>query len=139
MYTTRTVLTVQVLGFIALAALILGWAYVNRAQASVTVGNEYQYATTTSGTGASVRTAKTGYGSLAQVTITGKNAGITQIYDATTSDITKRTGQTATSSLLIAEIPSNAPEGTYTFDDVFTRGLLIVTSGTPATSTISYR
>ncbi len=108
------------------------------AHGSVAQSNEYQ-ATTTFALSTSVRTLKTGFGSLAQVTITGDNTGLITIYNATTSDINARTGNKATSTLVIADFPASTPEGTYTFDAQFTDGLLVVTSGAPATSTITYR
>ena len=78
-------------------------------------------------------------GSLAQVVITGKNTGLMTLYDATTSDVNLRTGQKATSTILLADFPTNAPEGTYTFDAKFNNGLLLIVSGAPATSTIMWR
>src|SRR3569833_1198897 len=68
------------------------------ASASVSQSNEYLSATTTPALGSVVRTLKTGFGSIAQVTITASSTGFAQFYDATTSDITKR-GNIATSSL----------------------------------------
>lgn len=127
---------------VLLLALIIGAyaVYVSseRALGSVSDTNEYN-ATTTFALSTAVRTLKTGTGSLAQVTITGDNTGLITIYNATTSDVNARTGNKATSTLVIADFPASTPEGTYTFDARFTDGLLVVTSGAPATSTITWR
>ena len=106
---------------------------------SVPETQEYQATTTYAAQVPTERKLKEGRGALAQVTITGDNTGLMTLYNATTSDVNKRTGNPATSTILIADFPTAAPEGTYTFDAVFTTGLLLVTSGTPATSTITYR
>ena len=108
------------------------------AKGSVSDTNEYN-ATTTHALSVTERTLRTGRGSLAQVTITGDNTGLITIYNATTSDVTRRTGQKATSTIIIADFPTATPEGTYTFDALYTDGLLVVTSGAPATSTITWR
>lgn len=108
------------------------------AKGSVPDTNEYN-ATTTYALSVTERTLRTGRGSLAQVTITGDNTGLITIYNATTSDVTRRTGQKATSTIIIADFPASTPEGTYTFDALYTDGLLVVTSGAPATSTITWR
>lgn len=83
---------------------------------------------------------KSSRGSLGSVVITGANTGIVNLYDATTTDVNKRTGQKATSTILIASLPASLAAGTYVFDMVFTDGLLLdVVSGSIATSTITYR
>jgi hypothetical protein len=105
---------------------------------SVQEGQEYQ-ATTTNAASTAIRTIKTGQGALGSLVITGDNTGTITFYNATTSDVTKRTGQKATSSITIADFPASSPEGTYTFDASFADGLLVVTTGAPATSTITYR
>jgi len=108
------------------------------AKGSVPDTNEYN-ATTTYALSVAERTLKTGRGSLAQVTITGDNTGLMTFYNATTSNVNLRTGQKATSTIIIADFPASTPEGTYTFDALYTDGLLVVTSGAPATSTITWR
>ena len=131
----------------ALAAVLLAfvvfWGLNNpeTAVGSVAAGNDYQ-ATTTSAAGAgttAIRTLKTGVSTLGSVVITGDNTGTLTVYNATTSDVTKRTGNKATSSIIIADFPGSAPEGTYTFDAEFTDGLLLVTSGSAPTSTVTWR
>jgi hypothetical protein len=111
---------------------------------SVTVGNEY-YSTTTAATGPYVKTStwsiKGGFGTLGQVVVlvAGSAGGDIALYDATTTNVNLRTGQLATSSILIASIPSNLAAGTYTFDANFRWGLTAVTTGTIGTTTILFR
>lgn len=127
----------------ALALIVLALAYIVAGnpfytRASVPVTNEY-FSTTTYALSVAERTLRTGQGSLAQVTITGDNTGLITFYNATTSNVNLRTGQKATSTITIADFPASTPEGTYTFDAQYTDGLLVVTSGAPATSTITWR
>lgn len=83
---------------------------------------------------------KTGTGALGSYTITGANTGIVNFYDATTTDVNKRTGQPATSTILIANFPASVVAGTYTFDVEYRTGLYIdLISGNMATGTVSYR
>jgi hypothetical protein len=115
------------------------------AGASVIQGNEYQSTSTAASTLYGAQTAaevllKTGNGSLAQVTITGANTGIVNFYNATTSNSALRTGQVASSSILIASFPASTAAGTYTFDASFVAGLLMVrVGGNQPTSTIMWR
>lgn len=129
------VLAVSVLLFAFI--VLLGLNSAPRAAASVGTGEEY-LATTTYAASTAVRTLKAGYGALGQVTITGANTGVMTLYDATTSDVTKRV--LATSSLpVIADFPASVAAGTYVFDARFSSGLLLVSSGAVATSSIMYK
>ena len=113
---------------------------------SVTQGNEY-YATSTAPalTGfmstVNPRLIKGGYGALGSVIVAkaGSPGGSMNFYDATTTDATKRSAGQATSSIILASIPTDLAAGTYVFDITFTRGLLMDWSGTIGTSTITYR
>lgn len=110
----------------------------------VSQSNEYNATSTASnavyGAITNDKLIKTGWGALGSVIITGANTGIVNFYNATTSDITKRTGNTATTSLLITSIPINLTAGTYVFDTIFTNGLLLeLESGNMPTTTITYR
>ena len=112
---------------------------------SVGVSNEYS-ATTTSATanqGSMIITdtvVRTGNGALGSVVITGANTGVVNFYNATTTDVGKRTGNPATSTILIATLPASLAAGTYTFDAKFTTGLLIdLDSGLMPTTTVTYR
>lgn len=134
---------------IALIALVFSFVFFPRLPdqvwGSVIQGNEYQSTSTAASTlfgaqNAQTSLLKTGQGSLAQVVITGANTGVLNFYNATTTDINKRTGNTATSSILIASFPASTVAGTYTFDAVFTTGLVYdVYSGNVPTTTIMWR
>jgi len=83
---------------------------------------------------------KTGFGALGSVVVTGANTGVVNFYNATTSDITLRTNQTPTTTILIASMPASIAVGTYVFDATFTDGLLIeLETGIMPTTTITYR
>lgn len=134
--------TNKAIGFLAIIGLVLVVAFLisvnaaKTASASVRTGDEY-LATTTNAASANTRTLKAGRGALGQVTITGAAAGTMTFYDATTSNSTLRTGQLATSSLaVIADFPASAAAGTYMFDAGFSNGLLLVTTGVAATSSV---
>jgi hypothetical protein len=133
-----SVLLVLIVALIALVAYF-GLRSPQEALGSVSSTDEYQATTTFAASSPTVRTLRTKQGSLGQVTITGANTGLITLYDATTSDVTLRTGGLASSSILIADFPASAAAGTYTFDAKFTTGLLLVTSGLTPTTTITYR
>ena len=85
-------------------------------------------------------TIKSGFGSFGSVIITGANTGIVNFYNATTSDVNKRTGQVATSTILLASFPASTAAGTYVFDTQFTYGLYIdLISGAMPTTTVTFR
>lgn len=141
-----------VVGALTTCALIIGFfvgvflTYDTRVEGSTIEGQEYNATTTAASAvfGSQVnltnRVIKTGYGSLGSVVITGANTGTLNFYNATTTDITKRTGNTPTSTILIASIPASAAAGTYIFDAVFTTGLMVdLWSGTAPTTTITWR
>lgn len=137
------------ISFIATAVfigLILGamWFTPQKSLGSVFVTSEY-YATstaanTTVGSFTSSRIIKAGAGAvLGSLVITGANTGRMNFYDATTTDVNLRTGNPATSTILIASFPPNAAAGTYTFDITTKQGLYLDIIGVAATSTITYR
>lgn len=105
----------------------------------------YQATSTRSGTGAAIAsisvlsdgTQGTG-GTLGAVTITGAGAGSYFFWDATTTNVNKRTGQIATSSLKVITIPASAATGTYTFKANFYTGMIMEIQGTAPTSTVTY-
>jgi type II secretory pathway pseudopilin PulG len=143
----QKVITYSIIGILLAAALIAYLMSVQpwNAQGSVIQGNEYQATSTAANALYGARTdteglLKTGYGSLAQVTITGANTGILNFYNATTSNVNLRTGNTASSSILIASFPASAAAGTYTFDATVTTGLLyVLEGGNMPTTTIMWR
>lgn len=112
---------------------------------SVIESQEYMSTTTAASTiyGSTItasKVIKAGQGSLAQVTITGANTGVVNFYNATTSNVSLRTGQKATSTILIASFPASVAAGTYLFDAQFTDGLYIdLVGGNMPTSSIMYR
>lgn len=122
---------------------------VDRNVGSVEVSSEYSRlniansavygATTTPRRTSTAGTIKTGSGALGSIVITGAAAGLMNFYDATTSDVTKRTDNVATSSILLASIPASLVAGTYTFDIEFKTGLFVDINGTYPTTTVTYR
>ena len=112
-----------------------------RVEASVPIGNEYQSTTTRSAWGGvpmvNLTVISTGQGALGSVVITGAGTGVMNIYDATS---TVNNAQWATTTL--ASFPVSAAAGTYTFDAIYRKGLLVEIVGASAgtaTSTITYR
>jgi hypothetical protein len=105
---------------------------------SVGEGGTYKPYYTPSG-GANYKVLKTSPGTLGSVVITGAGAGSITLYDATTTDVTKRALAT-TSLTVVAQLPASTAAGTYTFDANFYKGLAAVWSSTlTGTSTITYR
>lgn len=114
------------------------------AQGSTIQGNDYQ-ATTTAGNSVygsitASKVIKSTYGSLGTVVVTGANTGVVNFYDATTTDITKRTNNTATATILVASLPASLAAGDYVFDTALSWGLYVdLVSGTMPTTTIAFR
>lgn len=143
---TTTFKFITVLAAIMFAALaIILITQSNQALGSTIQGQEY--IATTTGNAASYgvtvttsRLIKGGYGGLGSVVVTGANTGVMNFYDATTTDVTARTGNKATSTILIASIPASLVAGTYVFDVAYGQGLYLdIVSGVAPTSTITYR
>lgn len=139
-----------VLVLVIAAVVIVVAALMSPAKQVVTLGTSIQggenYATTTAASGATYAKPtywliKGGPGSFSQVVQlkAGTAGGDIALYDATTTNVSLRTGQLATSSIFIASIPTDLAVGTYTFDANFRWGLLAVTTGTVGTTTILYR
>lgn len=111
----------------------------------VTQGNEYNATSTAAnsllgGQTLSINVLKTGQGSLGSVVITGADTGVLNFYNATTTNVNLRTGQKATTTILIASFPASTAAGTYVFDAVFTDGLLYsLFSGSMPTTTVMWR
>lgn len=128
----------------ALGNALLHPSALSRITGSVIQGSEYHATTTSTGrfaSGPTTLTATTSAisGTLGSVVITGAAAGTIDFYDATTSNVNLRTGNTASSSILLASFPTSAVVGTYTLDETFYTGLLVSFGATMATSTITYR
>ena len=139
--------TSSILTFLS-ALLLLTCAYlfiVSHQNAKASVGADGYQATSTAANALfgsqTVQTRiRTGPGIFGSVIITGANTGVVNIYDATTTDVNKRTGNTATSTILLASLPGSLVAGTYTFDVSFGTGLLVdVWSGSMPTSTITWK
>jgi hypothetical protein len=135
-------------GFVILATLSLIYFFATQTHqvyASVPETQEYT-ATTTAANGVfgttitGTKLIRTGSGALGSFVITGANTGVVNFYDATTTNVSLRTGSVATSSILLASFPASTVAGTYTLDVRYSTGLLIdVPTGTVATSTVTYR
>lgn len=131
---------------VTLAMLVLQQP--RNALGSVQVGNQYQSTTTPQVADLAnicpapyrVGMASSTTGVLGSVNVLDANSGAFTIYDATTTDNTKRVS-IATSSLILAEFPGSPTEGSYHFDIEFKRGLLIdyANAATMSTTTVSYR
>lgn len=106
---------------------------------SVSISNEYHATTTSTGRFNVPYTLQTISGTLGSVIITGAATGVINIYDATTTNASLRSADQATSSILIATFPASAAANTYTFDQIFTRGLIYDVVGTMPTTTVTYR
>lgn len=112
---------------------------------SVRVGDQYQSTSTpaladaTNLCPARVGMASSTTGVLGSVVITASGTGLLAIYDATTTDNTKRVSA-ATSSLILVDFPNASPTvGTYTLDVEFKRGLLVDYTTNTSSTTITYR
>lgn len=108
--------------------------------ASVIQGGEYKATSTKAYNGVSLTNLtvlKSESGTLGSVVITGATAvGTINLYDATTTDATKRT-KTATTTLIT--IPATTLANTYTYDISFYNGLIVELLGTVGTSTVTFR
>lgn len=94
-------------------------------------------ATTTSGATNVDQLLKTGSGIFGGVIITTAGNQVFDIYNATTTDVNQRTGNLATSTILLAAFPASAAVGEYHFDAGYNYGLLLdITAGTLGTTTI---
>lgn len=142
---------VTVSALLALVITLLTFILVQdqRVEASVDISHEYNATSTASSaiygatiTGDQPITATTSPrgGALGSVIITGAATGIWHLYDATTTNVDARSGNRATSTILLASFPASAAAGTYTFDLVYQQGLLLeLTSGVMPTTTITWR
>lgn len=103
-------------------------------------GSEYQGTTTSPTTSVfpAENLIQSGSGTLGSVVVTATAAGIITLYDATTSNISLR-GNTATSSLILANFAASPTVGTYTFDRSFYNGLYVSITGAAPTTTITFR
>ena len=118
---TKNIVSLLTAGALLIGIIIGGiWFRPDTSLGSVNVTGEYYATSTAGGTvyGATItgdNLIRTGQGTLGSVVITGANTGIVNIYNATTSNVTKRTGQPATSTILLASFPASVAAGTHTF------------------------
>lgn len=137
-------LAISVVVFAACAIAFILFGYSNQTFASVSVTDEYM-ATSSAANGVNGafttgRLIDEGQGTFGSYVITGANTGVVHFYDATTTDVTKRASNKATSTILIASFPASTAAGTYTFDVKYTAGLYMdLPSGSMPTSTVTYR
>lgn len=126
----------------SLAFIVLGLLFVagrtTVVQGSTIQGSEYQGTTTTAGNFLNDVSLNAGQ-TLGSVVITGAAAGTMDLYDATTSNVNLRTGNLASSSILLASFPTNAAVGTYTFDRIARYGVYVHIVGAMPTTTITFR
>ena len=120
-----------ILGMILLAVVLSQKSY-----GSVSVTDEYN-ATTTSATflvAPDFKLIKSGQGTFGSLVVTTTGTGVINVYDATTTVNGGIYGTTTLASL------TTSAAGTYTFDTVFIRGLVVETVGAnTGTTTITYR
>lgn len=126
------------LGLVLGLALASVFVFGGKADATVVQGNECNATSTRNYNGTALANwsvIKKGPGAFCGLTITGAAVGQVNFFDATTTDVTKRTGNKATSSILIATFPASAAAGTYQFDANVNDGVLYEVIGTAPTST----
>jgi len=112
----------------------------------VTAGNEYNSTSTAPNSDGylnsnTINVLKMGRGTFGSVIVmaAGRAGGVTNFYNATTTNVNKRASWMATSSIIIASLPNDLAAGTYVFDVNFSYGLLTDHTGTIGTSTITWR
>ena len=107
---------------------------------SVSVTSEYNATTTPASSTWTDRQLDTGQGTLGSVIITTSGNLQFDLLNATTTDVTKRTNNKATSTILLASFPASTAADVWTFDVNYFYGLYLdVIAGTLGTSTITWR
>ena len=103
-------------------------------------GEPYNATTTPQGTVFADSLIWTGQGTFGGLVVTVAGNNVYDILNATTTNINLRTGNKATSTILMATIPASLVAGNYIFDTLFTDGLYLdYVSGTTGSSTIKWR
>lgn len=114
---------------------------------SVIQGSEYHATTTAPNTSQEINLATTTGnvyaftgGTLGSVIITKAGTASFDIYDVTTTIQGKRAASMTSNTTKLASFPASATVGTYTFDEVFYQGLMIVYSSADIpTTTVTFR
>ena len=117
--------------------------------ASTPIGGEYHSTTTGAGGGFTGSVARIGYdfsnsnakisGTLGSVYVAAPTTGIIEFYNATTTNINLRTGNIASTTLLMAVLPAGTGTSTIPLDISFTNGLIMVFKGTVSSTTVTHR
>ena len=108
----------------------------------IQTGEEYVATSTRNFNGvamSNLQVIREGYGSVGELTITGATAGTINLFNATTSNVNLRTGNKATSTILIATFPNSTAANTYQINSRFTDGLMVELLGTVPTSTLTVK
>ena len=141
----KTILVIIALTMLVIAGM-LGYSLKQPEQpvGSVQRASEYQATTTNwawTTTGSSSAVLKYGNGALGSIIVTGQGGKTIDLYDATTTNVSLRKNNPATSTIWMASLPTNASSTTFTFDTIFQNGLLLVYGGgnITGTSTITWR
>jgi len=117
----------------------------NQALGNVEIGGELVATTTGIGAGypeavkTFTPTATPVSGMLGSIFFTVPTISRVQVYDATTTNVSLRTGNIASSSLLLADFPAGTGTSTIPLNIRFRYGLTVVFNGTVSTSTITFR
>jgi len=139
-------LTIGAILGLALLTAVIAVVLSRPNESAASISNDQGYVATTTVVlntydGDGVVLLKNGYGQLGSVIVnaTSSQSRFT-LFDATTSDATKRSNSQSTSSITIADFSniSLAPAA-FQFDVTLARGLLYVGSGTNGTTTITYK
>lgn len=138
-----------VAGFAVLSFLIVVTQKANVSEASVSQSSDYTATTTGAGGGFTGSVARIGFdygdlnaaisGSIGSIYFALPTTGQVDIYDATTTDITKRTGAISSTTLLLASFPAGTGTSTVAIDAKYRFGLIVVFKGTNSSTTVTYR
>lgn len=135
----------KLVGFLLALVALLGGGYSAVHLGAVDAGGNAYQSTTTPTVADRTNLCPAGFnassttGMLGTVNAFSGGTGELMILDATTSDVTLRTGNMSTTTLILAHYQTGFGTTTQTFDVAFSRGLFIdYTSGVASTS-ISYR
>lgn len=128
---------------IALAVLVGGYTsdIAPKPTGSVNIGNESQSTTTplfNNASGVATLCGTTG-GVINNINITGTSSGQLNVYNATTSDGTKRNALMSSSTIWSVNIANPITPIAYANDIAMPIGITVVTVAPAPTSTISYR